>query len=496
MAPRGYPMQQVDTPSGKVRGTTRLAYGFGLSAEGIKNNAFNLFLLFYYQQVVGLDPVLTGIALFIALAIDAVTDPAVGVWSDGIRSRLGRRHPFMYASSLPLAACYAAVFMPPDGMGEMGYFLWLLFFAVGTRFAMTLFVIPHQSLVAELTRDYDERTTLQSLRVVFAWVFGLINAVAGFVVFLRATPEYPHGLLNPAGYPRYAIFGAIVMLVATFVSSAGTQRDAVRLAPRTESLKQMKLRELPGQIKVAFESQAYRATIFTGLSIYVGFGVLENMTNYINTFFWGFTSEQIFVFILVIFVASMGVLVFAPRLAARYGKRQVGIVAGLLIGLGTPVTVSLKLLDVLPPNGSQQLLLIQCVAVFVTYSGIILGMALVGSMVADVTDEHELRTGKRQEGLLFSATAFLAKAASGVGVLGAGAVVKIAKLPVNARPDEVAPGVIQSLGVLALVIVASFAAGTAFFFSRYRLSRERHREIARDLVERRAQLAAAPSAGE
>ncbi len=69
-------------PKDSLSGPVKIAYGFGLSAEGIKTNAFNLFLLFYYQQIVGLDPGLCGLALFIALLIDAVTDPAVGVWSD------------------------------------------------------------------------------------------------------------------------------------------------------------------------------------------------------------------------------------------------------------------------------------------------------------------------------------------------------------------------------------------------------------------------------
>ncbi|MCE2487022.1 MAG: MFS transporter, partial [Desulfurellaceae bacterium] len=148
---------------GRLSHRVKIAYGFGLSAEGIKTNAFTLFLLFYYQQIVGLDPGLCGVALFVALLIDAVTDPAVGVWSDGFRSRLGRRHPFMYAAGLPLAVCFVAVFLPPRGLSQAGLFAWLLGSASATRFAMTLFAIPHQALVAELTQDYDERTSLQTL---------------------------------------------------------------------------------------------------------------------------------------------------------------------------------------------------------------------------------------------------------------------------------------------------------------------------------------------
>jgi GPH family glycoside/pentoside/hexuronide:cation symporter len=86
---------------------------------------------------------------------------------------------------------------------------------------MTLFVVPHQTLVAELTSDADERTTLQSLRTVFAWIFGLVNAALAYVVFLAA------GLDKAAGYLPFAIFGATVMLVSTLVSARGTQRESL-----------------------------------------------------------------------------------------------------------------------------------------------------------------------------------------------------------------------------------------------------------------------------
>ena len=141
---------------------TRLAYGLGLAAEGIKSNTFNTFLLFFYQQIVGLDARLCGLALFVALLVDAVTDPTMGVISDGWRSRLGRRHPFMYAGAVPMALCYVAVFLPPTAMSTTGQFTWLLVFAVGVRLGMTLFGVPYAALGAELTSDCVNSTTCGS----------------------------------------------------------------------------------------------------------------------------------------------------------------------------------------------------------------------------------------------------------------------------------------------------------------------------------------------
>ena len=79
----------------------KTAYGFGSVAFGVKNNGFDYFLLLFYSQVVGLDAHLVGIAITTALVFDALSDPVVGYWSDNLRSRWGRRHPFMYAALFP-----------------------------------------------------------------------------------------------------------------------------------------------------------------------------------------------------------------------------------------------------------------------------------------------------------------------------------------------------------------------------------------------------------
>src|SRR5262249_8008566 len=85
---------------------TRFAYGIGAVAYGGKDNGFAYFLLLFYSQVIGVDARLVGLALTIALFIDAFVDPILGYWSDNVRSRWGRRHPFMYAAAIPISASY------------------------------------------------------------------------------------------------------------------------------------------------------------------------------------------------------------------------------------------------------------------------------------------------------------------------------------------------------------------------------------------------------
>ncbi|MBI2963203.1 MAG: MFS transporter [Deltaproteobacteria bacterium] len=163
----------------RVPRSAKLYYGAGAVAEGVVTTAFNVFLLFYYNQVLGLPGTLGGTAIFLALCIDAVADPLVGSISDNLRSRWGRRHPFMYASALPAAACFFLVFHPPAGLSHGQLFLWLAAFAVGVRVSMTLYIIPSDSLLPEMTFHYDERTSLVSYRFLFGWLGGLTIAQAG-----------------------------------------------------------------------------------------------------------------------------------------------------------------------------------------------------------------------------------------------------------------------------------------------------------------------------
>ena len=138
----------------KLSMPTMFAYGLGQAAEGVKNQAFNVFLLFYYQQVIGIPGTLAGLALGIAMVFDAITDPVAGVISDRVRTRWGRRHPFMFFSAFPLVICFVALFSPPDGLEEFGHFIWLTAFAILVRGALTFYYVPHLALGAELAQDY------------------------------------------------------------------------------------------------------------------------------------------------------------------------------------------------------------------------------------------------------------------------------------------------------------------------------------------------------
>ena len=138
---------------------TMFTYGIGTIAIGIKNSLLGTFLLLYFNQVLGLPAVLVASALAVALVVDAFSDPIVGIWSDRVRSRWGRRHPFIYAAIIPFTLSYYFILQNPGSIStgeitESELFVRLLVLLIIMRLSMTFYEVPRGALQPELTKDY------------------------------------------------------------------------------------------------------------------------------------------------------------------------------------------------------------------------------------------------------------------------------------------------------------------------------------------------------
>ena len=158
---------------------TKVFYGLGFVSVGIKDVLYTLFVFFYYNQVLGLDPLYTGLATFISLFFDAFSDPIIGALSDNSQNRKwGRRHPFMFLSALPLGISIWLLFNPSANLNNFELFCWLTIFSIFIRFFLTMYIVPAMSLGAELSTNYNERTVLTSFRLSFT------TALQPFIFFI------------------------------------------------------------------------------------------------------------------------------------------------------------------------------------------------------------------------------------------------------------------------------------------------------------------------
>ena len=271
----------------------RIMFAVGQVPEGVQSAAFGFFLLFFYNQVLGLSGSLASLAIVIALVVDAVIDPVVGSWSDRTRGALGRRHPFMYAAALPFGLCFYLLFAPPTGLGTTGIFLWLVTFSILTRVTLSFYSIPHTSMTAELSTNYDERTLLSALRSLFASVGTLMVFLIGLQNYFKATAQYPNGQLNPDAYPLFAATFAAVLVIGIWLSAAGTHSQIPKLPQAAANTPRFSIAQVIREAGEAFALHSFRVIVVTAVLWGMTIGMVATLSIYLGTLYFQFSVQLI-----------------------------------------------------------------------------------------------------------------------------------------------------------------------------------------------------------
>jgi glycoside/pentoside/hexuronide:cation symporter, GPH family len=458
---------------------TKLFYGSGSIAFGVKDNGFQTILLPFYNLVLHVPAQLVGLAIFIALIVDAFLDPIVGHFSDHLRSRWGRRHPLMYLSALPVAVSYLLLWNPPN-WSPNALFIYLIVVAIIVRTFITFYEIPSAALVPELTEDYDERTSFMAYRVFFGWYGGLAMAALAFFVFLHSDTTHSVGQLNPVGYSRYGLTAAIVMLFAILISAAGTHRFIPYL--RQPEAVRLSLTQYCREMLETLNNKAFLILLAAGAFFNMATGLVFALNFYINTFFWKFNNTQIGFLTLTTFVAVVFGIVIAPPLSRRLGKK---ISAFLMFGVGVAISSTPLFLGLIGafPAGPFPGLLPILLATTTIGGGLAIGSSImVISMIADIVEDSELKTGRRSEGLFFAGNSFLAKATTGLGLFVSGLILWVTHFPKDKLPGQIDPHVVHNFGVVYQVSVLAIYAIGVWILSYFPITRDSHNENLRRLA--------------
>jgi glycoside/pentoside/hexuronide:cation symporter, GPH family len=459
---------------------TKLAYGFGSAAFGIKDAGLQIFLLLFYTQIVGVPAPLVGFALTVALVVDAISDPIVGYWSDNFRSKWGRRHPFMYASAIPVAVCYFLLWTPPSSWDHNALFWYVLAMAVLTRTALTFFETPSAALGPELTRDYDGRSVLQSWRSFFGWTGGNAMTVMMFFVLFPAfvTPEIPNGQFNRDAYVIYAWVAAGVMFTAIVVSSLGTHAQIARLvAPPQRRL------TLAGVFREMFETLANKsmgAIFLTAILANTALGMGQALSTYMSAYFWNLRPEQIGFITLAIFVSAALGAALATVLTRRFGKKRGVIIVGSIGLMVFPIAIVLRLTGVVT-SGSNEAFWVVLVQGQVDVMLMVCQQALLVSMISDLVEQSEVKTGRRSEGVFFAANTFVMKVTTGVGLMAATVVLALAQFPAGAAQGEVPDSALVTLGWWYIAAIILLRLMMILSILPYAVDRRSHEENLRKL---------------
>lgn len=463
---------------------TKIAYGMGQGISSVKDMLFHFFFLFFFTNLLGVSEFLVVIASSIALIVDAISDPLMGQVTDNYRSKKwGRRHIFMLYSIVPTGLALTLLFSPPADLGTLGLFLWMTIFAVLVRLALTVFRVPYYSLGAEMSDNYNERTNIVSIREIFNGLFNISVFVIGFMVFLPDSPQFEDGMLNQAGYAPLAMTMAIIGCAGALIATFGT-RHKIPDITRHENDERAPWWAMFREIRRAAKLKSFRVVTWSYSSMAVLYGIGGALSFYYGVYLWQFSQDAKALFAIVPILILIPATASASLLAAKLDKREAGLIFASVFFLGNVVPFGAYLLGLLPPIDDPSLFLILALCHAVGSIGITGIIILCYSMLADVADEMELMTFKRQEGILYSALSFVQKLTFTVGTGFASVALYVISFPKQTEPSQVPQSVITDLAVVGLGSALVFGVLTIICFIGYPLSRAKVAGIQSQLAER------------
>lgn len=459
---------------------TKLAYGAGDLGSAITANILIFYLSPFLTDVAGLAPGLAGLTQLVGKFWDAVNDPIVGVLSDRTQSGWGRRYPWMIFGAIPFGIFFFLQWVVPlPKENQWGLFWYYTAISILFNAFYTVVNLPYTALTPELTKDYDERTSLNSFRFTFSIGGSILSAIV-FGIITRLVPD---------GRTQYLVVGivcALLSVVPLYLCVWGTRARVAAVAqqhPEEEVPVSMPLLE---QLRVAFSNRAFLFVV----GIYLCSWLAVQLTAAIIPYFvrsWmrpsddpQVISQVIVQVILAVQGTAITMLFVWSYLSKRFGKKAV-----YFMGMSIWIIAQAGLFFLQP----GQLVLMYVLAVMAGF-GVSTAYLIPWSMLPDVIELDELNTGQRREGIFYSFIVFLQKVCLGIAVFLvlqrlelAGYVQPTPDIALPVQPDSVLLAIRFSIGPLpTLALIAGMV--LAYF---YPLTREVHAEILLKLKERRLQ---------
>lgn len=353
---------------------TRIGYGAAEMGHFASELVIRLYLLKFYTDTVGLSPILAGLAISLSIIWDAVSDPLMGFLSDRTAWRFGRRRPYILTGSLLLALALVFLFHPPQAESQASIFAYLLVSYILLNTALTITAVPHAALAAELTDSPDERTVLFGFRL----FWGNIGLLAGTLL-----PGYflSKGQAIEA-YADAALWLALLVVAGGLITFFTTREPRNRERRRPDGIT-----EFAG----VPTNPVFRPLLLAFMTAYAGVAINSALALFYYEGRLAFEPEQTNIVLgtfLVVWTSSIPLWVFLSR---RFGKRRPAFYGLLLLGLMTTFTYPFFPERVLWPP------LVAAVA-----GGIFVGsIILFDSIITDIVDYDEWKSGIQKEGLFF-----------------------------------------------------------------------------------------------
>jgi GPH family glycoside/pentoside/hexuronide:cation symporter len=440
---------------------SKFRYGLADMGFALITSAMQFFLLFYYTDVAGIDPALAGLALMVGkLTWDAINDPLFGYFSDRTRSRFGRRRIYMLIGAVPLGIAAWIMFSIPKGLTGASAFLAVLgtFWLVDSFHTMT--TTPYYALTPELTRDYNERASLTSIRMVYS-VLGYILGAA--LTTILAGIFQSSGLnLQQAWSATGAVFGGIA-IITTLVTTFSIKENP-ELAGEPSKLPAVKA------VFTSFKNKPFIILMVAFILSSFSFTVLTALVPYFIQYQLDMGDQVSFV--LLAMLLTIGIFLIPAKLISDKINKGPAYALGLFIA-SVAIITSFTL-----PRGPTPLIYVIAAVAGMGFSA---QWVFPWSMLPDVIEYDEKMTGERREGIYYGLWAFLSKFTGALGVAVSGwALGLFGYVPNVAQTAHALFGIRLFFAIVpAGVILISLP-----FLIWYPITRQKHAELVKELADR------------
>jgi len=422
----------------------RIGWGIGSLGSATLLNAISLLILFYLVTILGMEPALAGLLVFLGKIYDMVTDPLMGIISDRTRSRFGRRRPWLLLGGVISAMSMVMLFTPTglQGGALIGYVVaGLLLYATG----YTMFNVPYLAMPAEMTTDPFERSRLMSFRVVFASAGILIGAAAA-----PALIEWFGG--GATGFARMAWAVGAIILLATVTCFATT--GSARATEQTDTRESVR-----EQLRTAMQNRPFMVLILSKLMQLIGVASTMSALLFLVTVILKRPESSLGVFGIA---STLGTIAAMPgwlSASRRFGKRNT---YALAIALYLPTVLSWLLST---PDEALTWFVLRGVLTGVATGGILL---MAQSMLPDSIEQDYRLTGLRREGAFSAVYSFVEKTAFAFGPLLVGSLLSAMGFDREAGADQT-DSALLAIQLAAAVIPAIMGGLSALVLTAYRL---------------------------
>ncbi|MAE95478.1 MAG: hypothetical protein CL910_12525 [Deltaproteobacteria bacterium] len=450
---------EPDTEAGGGLLSARTKAVYALGDHTINLTLASLLFLFvpFLTEVAGMRPALAGMVPLVGRFFDAVSDPAMGRISDGLRWKAGRRRPFFLLGMIPFGAAFAALWWAVPGDSGSAQFTYYATAYVLFSLSSTVIAVPYLALIPELTSSYDERTSINAYRG--------IGSITGALMAATVLPLVAAALGgDSAGYQTMGLLaGCYVVLPWIFVYGVTWERPDFQRPSGTRFF---------ASLASLFRHRSY--AILTGLYLLGRVAIDMTSSMFIVYFTYVLLRPEDFTPTLGLFLGTVALsLPFWAQLAKRTDKRNIFLL-GACWWIGSQVFLFLA-----TPDWPRWIVFVGAAIGGVGYAA---ADMIPWSMLGEVVDEDELGSGERREGLYFGLFTFLRKLGGALGVAIAFAILDLAGYR-GGQPAAEAP--VWWIRAFTAAVPAAFVILAAMVALAYPLGRARHQEILSELDARR-----------